>query len=258
MAAARRFAATGRRPLPRRAAWRSSRRLRRRPARGSDRPPAGVLRRLGCRGVRLRRVSSGIEMRGRSRGIHSGLADAMIHNAVEQFLPAGAAGVLLALVFCALRARDCFGCCPASGRFSSASACSHPCARCRVASRCRRAWYFVAGFGVLMLASGDHALSPWTHGPALRRRPVADWPRSSISLRDRAMPKTDPAPFSYEGLDRVIHEKARLGVLTSLMAHPEGPRLRRPAQALRPDRRQSQPPPAGAAGGRPGGDHQGL
>jgi DNA-binding transcriptional ArsR family regulator len=38
------------------------------------------------------------------------------------------------------------------------------------------------------------------------------------------MPKTDAgdAPFSYEGLDRVIHEKARLGVLTSLIAHPQG------------------------------------
>ncbi len=28
--------------------------------------------------------------------------------------------------------------------------------------------------------------------------------------------------FSYDGLDRVIHEKARLSVLTSLMAHPKG------------------------------------
>lgn len=28
--------------------------------------------------------------------------------------------------------------------------------------------------------------------------------------------------FSYEGLDRVIHEKARLGLLTSLVAHPKG------------------------------------
>jgi hypothetical protein len=27
--------------------------------------------------------------------------------------------------------------------------------------------------------------------------------------------------FAYEGLDRVIHEKARLGVLTSLIAHPK-------------------------------------
>src|SRR6202162_2723573 len=38
------------------------------------------------------------------------------------------------------------------------------------------------------------------------------------------MSKTEPnnAPFSYDGLDRVIHEKARLGVLTSLIAHPKG------------------------------------
>jgi DNA-binding MarR family transcriptional regulator len=37
------------------------------------------------------------------------------------------------------------------------------------------------------------------------------------------MPKVDDeAPFSYEGLDRVIHEKARLGILTSLMVHPKG------------------------------------
>ena len=30
------------------------------------------------------------------------------------------------------------------------------------------------------------------------------------------------APFAYEGLDRVIHERARLGVLTSLVGHPKG------------------------------------
>ncbi|MEJ2116910.1 MAG: transcriptional regulator [Alphaproteobacteria bacterium] len=33
---------------------------------------------------------------------------------------------------------------------------------------------------------------------------------------------TDGAPFSYDGLDRIIHEKARLGVLTSLISHPKG------------------------------------
>ncbi len=32
----------------------------------------------------------------------------------------------------------------------------------------------------------------------------------------------EAAPFAYEGLDRVIHERARLGVLTSLAAHPKG------------------------------------
>jgi YD repeat-containing protein len=28
--------------------------------------------------------------------------------------------------------------------------------------------------------------------------------------------------FAYDGLDRVIHERARLGLLTSLVAHPRG------------------------------------
>jgi DNA-binding MarR family transcriptional regulator len=41
------------------------------------------------------------------------------------------------------------------------------------------------------------------------------------------MPKADrknerSGRFAYDGLDRVIHEKARLGVLTSLVAHPKG------------------------------------
>lgn len=30
------------------------------------------------------------------------------------------------------------------------------------------------------------------------------------------------APFAYQGLDRVIHERARLSVLTSLLTHPNG------------------------------------
>src|SRR5947207_256207 len=38
------------------------------------------------------------------------------------------------------------------------------------------------------------------------------------------MSKTEAsnAPFCYDGLDRVMHEKARLGLLTSLMSHPKG------------------------------------
>ena len=34
--------------------------------------------------------------------------------------------------------------------------------------------------------------------------------------------KTDSARFAYAGLDRVIHERARLSLLTSLAAHPKG------------------------------------
>jgi len=32
----------------------------------------------------------------------------------------------------------------------------------------------------------------------------------------------DAGRFAYEGLDRVLHEKARLGILTALVTHPEG------------------------------------
>ena len=39
-----------------------------------------------------------VEMQARSRRHHSGLADAMIHQAVEQSLPAGVAGILLAVM----------------------------------------------------------------------------------------------------------------------------------------------------------------
>ena len=34
--------------------------------------------------------------------------------------------------------------------------------------------------------------------------------------------KTNEGRFAYEGLDRVIHERARLSVLTSLIANPKG------------------------------------
>ncbi len=33
---------------------------------------------------------------------------------------------------------------------------------------------------------------------------------------------TDAGQYAYEGLDRVIHERARLAVLTSLIANPAG------------------------------------
>ncbi len=39
------------------------------------------------------------------------------------------------------------------------------------------------------------------------------------------MPKSknqDTAPYAYEGLDRTLHEKARLGIVTSLVSHPNG------------------------------------
>jgi hypothetical protein len=104
-----------------------------------------------------------VEMQGRSRRLHSDLADAMIHNAIEQFLPAAAAGALLAL-FLLRFAPEGVWMLPglwqivvSLGIFASVR--SLPRGVVLAA-----AWYFVAGSGVLMLASGTHELSPWTMG----------------------------------------------------------------------------------------------
>ena len=37
-----------------------------------------------------------------------------------------------------------------------------------------------------------------------------------------AVPESAAGRFAYEGLDRLLHEKARLGILTSLLSRPEG------------------------------------
>ncbi len=104
-----------------------------------------------------------IEMRARSRRHHSGLADAMVHQAVEQFLPAGAAGAALAVVSWRF-APDTLWMLPGLwqvlvglGIFASVRTLPRTVALAG-------AWYFVAGFVGLALASQTHALSPWTMG----------------------------------------------------------------------------------------------
>jgi len=41
-------------------------------------------------------------------------------------------------------------------------------------------------------------------------------------MKSRNCKPLQPHRFCYDGLDRVIHERARLGLLTSLIAHPNG------------------------------------
>jgi hypothetical protein len=103
------------------------------------------------------------EMVARSRRRHSGLADAMIYQAVEQFLPSAVAGTLLAIVLWKL-APESLWLLPglwqilvSLGVFASVRSLPRTVA---IAG----AWYFVAGFVVLLLASHSHALSPWTMG----------------------------------------------------------------------------------------------
>jgi fumarate reductase subunit D len=104
-----------------------------------------------------------VEMQARSRRHHSGLADAMIHQAVEQFLPAGVAGVLLAVMLGRF-APETLWMLPGLWQLLTslgifASARSLP-SSIKIAA----AWYFVAGFAVLVAASVHHTLSPWTMG----------------------------------------------------------------------------------------------
>jgi hypothetical protein len=104
-----------------------------------------------------------IEMQARSRRHHSGLSDAMIYQAVEQFLPVGVAGALLAVVLWKF-APETLWMLPglwqvlvSLGVFASVRSLPR-------AVAFAGAWYFVSGFAVLMLASDSHALSPWTMG----------------------------------------------------------------------------------------------
>ena len=103
------------------------------------------------------------EMIARSRRHHSGLADAMIHQAVEQFLPSAVAGVLLAIVLWKF-APEALWLLPglwqvlvSLGVFASVRSLPRTVAFAG-------AWYFVAGFTALLIASQSHALSPWTMG----------------------------------------------------------------------------------------------
>src|ERR1700761_2651351 len=104
-----------------------------------------------------------IEMRARSQRHHAGLADAMVQHAIEQFLPIGVAGALFGILL---------------GKFAPETIWILPglwqvlvslgiFASTRLLPRSVTlggAWYFVAGFGCLLLASRNHELSPWTMG----------------------------------------------------------------------------------------------
>ena len=41
-------------------------------------------------------------------------------------------------------------------------------------------------------------------------------------MAKRTSARDEPGRYAYEGLDRVLHEKARLGIMTSLVTRPEG------------------------------------
>ena len=105
----------------------------------------------------------GIEMSARTRRNHGGLADVMLFNAVEHFLPYGAAGAMIGAVLLRF-APDTAWLLPglwqvliSLGLFASIRFLPR-------AVALPAAWYFVAGATVLILSSETRALSPWLMG----------------------------------------------------------------------------------------------
>jgi hypothetical protein len=111
----------------------------------------------------LSAVLIGVEMVARTRRVHAGLAEHMLSAAIEQFLPAGMAGVLLTIVLL---------------RFAPESQWMLPglwqiiyslgvFASCRFLPRpvfAAGLWYLGAGLACLAFARGADAFSPWAMG----------------------------------------------------------------------------------------------
>ena len=104
-----------------------------------------------------------IEMQGRSRRLHSGLADTMIAQAVEQFLPAAAACFFIPIFLLRFEPQALWMMPGLWQLFVSlglfASVRTLPRNMIFVAG-----FYFVAAFGSLMLGERHHDLIPWLMG----------------------------------------------------------------------------------------------
>ena len=105
-------------------------------------------------------VLIGVEMVARSRRIHSGLADEMIHAATEQFIPAGVAGMLITVVLYRF-APESLWMLPglwqivfSLGLFASCRSLPRPMFAAGV-------WYLGAGLATLAFPNGQHAITPY-------------------------------------------------------------------------------------------------
>jgi hypothetical protein len=104
-----------------------------------------------------------IEMQGRSQRLHSGLADTMIHQAIEQFLPATAASLFMPLLLLQFAPESTWMMPGLWQLFVSLGiyASLHNLPRAMFYAG---AFYLISGFVSLLYASQTHALSPWLMG----------------------------------------------------------------------------------------------
>jgi len=108
---------------------------------------------------------TGVQVVTRTRRVHSGLSNEMLRQAVEQFLPALAAGILLTLVLLRHYSPETFWMLPglwqivfSLGVFASCRFLPRPMLAAGV-------WYLFSGLACLSFGNA-RALSPWTMGLA--------------------------------------------------------------------------------------------
>ena len=104
-----------------------------------------------------------LEMQGRSRRLHSDLADTLISQAVGQFFPAAIASVFLPL-FLLRFAPQSLWMMPGLWQLLVSLGIFASIRNLPRKMTLGAAWYFVSGFACLLLASKSHNLSPWLMG----------------------------------------------------------------------------------------------
>jgi hypothetical protein len=105
----------------------------------------------------------GFEMVGRSRRIHSGLADEMIRTAVQQFLPAAAAGALITATL-AVFAPQAMPLLPGLWQITFGLGVFASCRFLPNSLAFVGAWYLASGLAALAVSGGPLAYSPWLMG----------------------------------------------------------------------------------------------
>lgn len=105
-------------------------------------------------------VLIGVEMVARSRRIHSGLADEMIHAATEQFIPAGVAGMLITVVLYRF-APESLWMLPGLWQIVFSLGLFASCRSLPRAMFAAGVWYLGAGLAALAFANGEQAFSPY-------------------------------------------------------------------------------------------------
>lgn len=104
----------------------------------------------------------GSHMRARTRRVHSGLADEMIHMAAEQFLPSAVAGALVTVVLVRY-AESALWMLPGLWQVIFSLGVFASCRFLPRAMYAAGAWYLLTGLFCLTLGEA-HAFSPWAMG----------------------------------------------------------------------------------------------